>query len=76
MATVRASQSLRLGDLQQPIEQYLAAITTPAANVKLQMGPLLKRWIAIGLAHDVGQLAPAKRKGIKMPIPTEQESAT
>lgn len=64
MATVKPTQSLRLGDLQFTIERYLDTIVDPGSTAKVQIGPLLKRWIAIGLASDVKALPKAKRKRI------------
>lgn len=65
---VRPTQSLRLGELQRPIERYLAATVLAG---KVQMGPLLKRWILIGLEADVLELTPAKRKWIGQ-LPTQE----
>jgi len=62
--TLRPSQSLRLGDLQAPIERYLNHVVSTDSACKVQVGPLLKRWIAIGLRADVASLPGAARKKI------------
>lgn len=62
--TMRPCQSLRLGDLQGPIERDLNHVVSKDSACKVQVGPLLRRWITMGLRANVANLPAAARKKI------------